>query len=237
MQVDYVGHTCFRFTSAKGKVVLTDPMFGKGFEWEGHWEKYLSSPAVKVSDMPRCDVVFVSHIHGDHFDADAVMGIVGRTKAKVLAAEEVLDTLRGKGVDGKRLVALSEKRIVKMGDLNLTAYCGYDNSQDAQGRPNKFALVVESGKTRLFYSGDCHALPPAVVGMSVDAMFYWPIDNVEKLKRAVLGLKTSTLIIMHCDRFEPGAFFCNRDMGERKRWVESVLPGMTVVAPERVTQW
>ena len=76
-QVEYLSHVCFTFTSPAGAVVVTDPFFAEGFEWQGHFERYLTPPDVAPEEISPCDVVFVSHIHGDHFDPDAVERIVG----------------------------------------------------------------------------------------------------------------------------------------------------------------
>jgi len=236
IQVDFLAHVCFRFRSPGRHIVLTDPLFADGFEWEGHRERYLSPPKVPIKSIAACDVIFVSHIHGDHFDPDAVMAIQDRTGAEVLAPAEVLEALQERGADVGLLVEAGDGTSLEYGDMMLSTFAGYDNSLDERGRANKFSLVLECGDTRIFYSGDCHELPPRVRGAKVDAMFCWPHTDDERLKALARGLQAERFVLMHCDRFEPGDFLCNRNLRKEKTRLERLLPGMKVVAPLRATR-
>lgn len=231
--VTYLSHVCFRFRTPAGRVLVTDPFFGAGFTWQGHEEKYLTPPDMPASAIKRCDVIFISHIHGDHCDADAVRTIHAQTGAKVLSAPEILEDLRAKGLPADALVEAREGAFTLFGDLRLRTYAGYDNSFDDKGRANKFALIIESESTRLFYSGDCHQLPPAVVGQAVDASFCWPHPNDAKLTALVDGLKTDTFVVMHGDRFTPGEFFCNFDLADQAKRMNALRPRLNIVIPAR----
>ena len=233
--VRYVSHVCFLFTSPSGVVVVTDPFFAEGFTWQGHFEQYLSRPAIAAGDIPRCDAVFVSHIHGDHFDPDAVAAIVSRTGAKVWTPPDVVEALRTRGLEAESLVALSDGAALQVGDISAAALAGYDNSFDDAGRSNKFSLLMEAGGTRIFYSGDCHEAPPGMAGREVDATFAWSHPDDEKLGRFCRAFGTKQYVLMHGDRFSPGGFFCNFDLEHERRRVQSVLPGVEVVLPERIT--
>ena len=59
IDIDYLGHVCFLFRSTQGNILITDPFFADGFQWNGHFEKYLTPPDVSVSDITECDAVFV----------------------------------------------------------------------------------------------------------------------------------------------------------------------------------
>ena len=92
--VQFVSHVCFLITSPRGATVLTDPLFAESFTWQGETERYLSRPDIAPDDIGRCDAIFVSHVHGDHFDPDAIEIIVGNTGAEVWAPSDVLEALR-----------------------------------------------------------------------------------------------------------------------------------------------
>ncbi len=233
VDVTYLSHVCFRFRSPEGRVLLTDPFFAPAFTWQGYEERYLTPPDVPVSAVGTCDVIFISHIHGDHCDAPAVRALHARTGARVLAAPEVLEFLRAEGLPAAALAEAREGEALRAGDLCLRAYAGYDNSFDALGRANKFALVVECGDTRLFYSGDCHTLPPAVIGCRADATFCWPHYDDAKLQALVDGLRTDTFVLMHGDRFEPGKFLCNLDLPEQARRLRALRPRLNIIIPAR----
>lgn len=60
MKLQYLGHACFRIISEMGTTVVCDPYDGKmvGFDMA----------------RVRCDVVTVSHHHGDHDCMDGILG-------------------------------------------------------------------------------------------------------------------------------------------------------------------
>jgi len=215
--------------------VATDPFFADHFEWKGHVERYLTRPAIRPEDISSCSAVFVSHIHGDHFDPEAIEAIVGTTAAEVWAPPDVADVLRGRGSCG-RVVALDGGAELRAGRITARACAGYDHSYDDLGRPNKFSLLLEADGTRLFYSGDCHEPPPDAVGDAVDAVVAWPHPDDTKLRRLVGAFRTKRLVLMHGDRFEPGDFFCNFDYDEQKRRVERLMPGMEALIPRRLAR-
>ncbi len=229
----YLSHVCFRFRTRGGKTLITDPFFGPGFVWQNKVEHYLSPPAMPATDIRRCDAIFISHEHGDHFDPPTVMQIHKQTGCKVIAAPEMLEVLASRGLPKKAQLEAKEAARVTFGDLAVTPYDGYDDSKDAKGRPNKFAITIESRGTKLFYSGDCHELPPAVRGMSVDALFSWPHPTDEELKPFVDGIDTDTFVVMHSDKFAPGDFWCNFDPKEHAKRIQKIKPGMRVRLPKR----
>lgn len=234
-EIRYVSHVCFILASPGGGVIVTDPLFAKGFSWKQHVERYLSRPDISAQDIKRCDAVFVSHIHGDHFDPDAVETIMKNTGAVVWAPADTIDALRDRGAPEAQVAAISEGQELSAADIKATAMAGYDSSYDEQGRPNKFSLLLEAGSTRVLYSGDCHEAPPAMKGKHVDAVFSWPHPDDAKLAAFGAAFKADRYVLMHGDRFDPGDFFCNMDYEAEKRRVARLLPDMEVVIPERIS--
>lgn len=232
--VRYVSHVCFILTSPQGAVILTDPLFAEGFEWKGRIERYISRPDIAAGDIRRCDGVFVSHIHGDHFDPDAIETIVRNTGAQVWAPPDVADALRERGLAEDRLVALAEGMALRLSDVAATAFAGYDCSFDEEDRPNKFSLLLECNGRRVFYSGDCHDAPPAMAGRKVDAVFAWPHPDDAKLAAFAKAIPADRYVLMHGDRFDPGDFFCNLDYEEQKSRVERLAPGVEAIIPQRI---
>ena len=237
IKVDYIAHVSFVFRSPGGAVLITDPFFAGAFEWQGHIEQYLSPPTFPPEAVTAADAIFISHIHGDHYDPDAVSRIRARTGCRVLAPQEVVEDLLERDEAEEGLVAVREAQQVAVGDLTLTAMTGYDDSVDAQERPNKFSLLIEGGTTRLFYSGDCHNPPPALRGQEVDAIFLWPHPDEEKVEAFARGLSFRTWVLMHGDRFAPGDFLCNLDMAEEQRRIQKLVPTADVVVPTRLEEF
>ena len=234
VEVDFISHVSFLFRSPGGAVVLTDPLFSGAFEWQGHIEQYLSPPPFPPEDVARCSALFISHVHGDHYDPEAVRAIRRRTGCRVLAPAEVIEDLAEQGEAAEGLMAVEEGRELAEGDFALTPMAGYDGSEDAAGRPNKFSLLLGCGGTELFYSGDCHNPPPALRGREVEAVFLWPHPDEEKVAAFAEAVRFRFWVLMHGDRFAPGDFLCNLDLEAERRRIQSLVPGVDVVVPERM---
>jgi len=238
----FLSHVCFQFRTPQGKLLLVDPFFAPGFIWRDSWETHFTRPQIKIEDIKDCDVIFVSHVHGDHCDCDALVAIQKQTSAQIIAPATVLDYVRAKGGNEKLLKLAERGKHFQYGDLHLNTYGGYDalpedkarglGSRDTLGRDDKFALTIQTGSTKLFYSGDCHELPPAVTGKKFDTMFCWPHGKDDNLKALCDGLDTNKFVIMHCGKFNPGKFYCNFDTTRQKNRIESLCPGIEVYIPK-----
>lgn len=233
VRVGFVSHTTFLFGAPDGTVLLTDPYFGGVFAWQGRPERHLQQPDVQPDSIRKCSAIFVSHIHGDHCDLNAIEVIAKRTSARVLAPWEVLEQLAHRGLSEEALVPLHDGQSIQLGTFSIMILGGYDHSFDASGRMNKFSLLLEHRQTRLWYSGDCHALPPSLNGRGLNAVFCWTSPDVLSEIRDMNPLPRR-FVIMHHDRHEPGNFWCNRNAEQDARVVSQSLVGVEVFVPDRL---
>lgn len=74
MKLQYLGHACFRIISEMGTTVVCDPFKG---DWVGF-------------DMARvrCDVVTISHHHGDHDCMDGIIGSPAELDIEIACAAD-----------------------------------------------------------------------------------------------------------------------------------------------------
>lgn len=82
LQALFVGHATF-FLQARGVHVLTDPFFSERpspVPWIG--PKRFSPPACTVAELPRVDVVLISHSHYDHLDRASVAALLLKAAAE-----------------------------------------------------------------------------------------------------------------------------------------------------------
>lgn len=69
--VAWLGHACFALRIG-GKLVLTDPYLSKAAGPLGFGPKRFVPPAVAARDLPRLDLIVLSHNHYDHLDDHAL---------------------------------------------------------------------------------------------------------------------------------------------------------------------
>jgi L-ascorbate metabolism protein UlaG (beta-lactamase superfamily) len=83
----YFGHSSFQLIYGDGTVAFIDPFFSP--------EGRDNPSAVKDAHwVKKCDLIFVTHEHHDHFEPDTITEIAERTWATVVAPRQVLRELK-----------------------------------------------------------------------------------------------------------------------------------------------
>ena len=141
MQIVWLGHSTFEI-EAEGQTLVLDP-----------WLENPSFPA--GYEIRRCDVIAVTHGHGDHLGSVIPLGL--RFGATVVANYEITTWLATKGV--KRMEAMNKGGRVKCGPFALTMTHAVHSSTIEDGgamipggEAGGFVIEVE-GKT-MYYAGD-----------------------------------------------------------------------------------
>jgi L-ascorbate metabolism protein UlaG (beta-lactamase superfamily) len=154
--VTWLGHSTVLVEIA-GKRVLTDPVFSDRVSpSQVFGPKRFFAPPLALDELPKVDVVLISHDHYDHLDRATVvdlartgprfvvpLGVGTRMRAWGIAAELIteLDWWQETVIDGLRLVCTPARHFSGRGlfDRNQTLWAGW-------------ALVGTEAK--LFFSGD-----------------------------------------------------------------------------------
>jgi L-ascorbate metabolism protein UlaG (beta-lactamase superfamily) len=85
MRVAFAGHASFLIQAA-GLNILTDPVWSERaspFGFAG--PKRVNPPGIGFDDLPRVDVVLVSHAHYDHMDLASIARLWARDQPKLVA--------------------------------------------------------------------------------------------------------------------------------------------------------
>jgi len=69
--ITWLGHAAF-IIQVGGKVILTDPYLDKVAGPWGFGPKRFVAPALKVKELPKADILLISHNHYDHLDANTI---------------------------------------------------------------------------------------------------------------------------------------------------------------------
>ncbi len=84
LSITFINHaTCL--IQIDGKNIITDPIWSKRaspVSWAG--PKRVRKPGVPFQNLPKIDVILISHNHYDHMDLDTINKIINRDNAKVI---------------------------------------------------------------------------------------------------------------------------------------------------------
>ena len=106
----WIGHASF-LINLNGTIILTDPIFSKRASPVGIFgPKRLIPPALNITDLPKIDLVTISHNHYDHLDINSLVKI------------------SKKNPDAQFLVPKGDKKILtKRGIENVSEFLWWEN--------------------------------------------------------------------------------------------------------------
>jgi L-ascorbate metabolism protein UlaG (beta-lactamase superfamily) len=116
-ELAWLGHACFALRMA-GKLVLTDPYLCETAGPAGLGPKRFIPAAVAAQDLPRVDLIAISHNHYDHIDAKALRSYRWREDTPVVCPLRVGALMRGLGFP--RVTELDWWQEWSDGDLTVT---------------------------------------------------------------------------------------------------------------------
>jgi len=197
----WVGHGTWKVRSAKWKEILIDP-----------W--VMNNPAAPeaLKKVERCDVMLVSHGHGDHI-GDAVE-IAKATKPKIVTIVELGAWLTSKGIPQDSIIAANKGGTIEVDGIKVTLVhaehsCGIQDGGQMiyGGEPVGFVVEFENGYTAYFACdtdvfgdmaliGELHKLDVAVLPIGG----FYTMDP-QRAAKAVSLLGVKTVLPMHFATF------------------------------------
>ena len=155
----WLGHSTV-LLKLDGFTVLTDPVFGRrvglsvGPMTVGL--KRLVAPALALTELPRIDLVLLSHAHMDHFDLPSLRALESRGTA-VITASRTADLLRVRRYRSVQELGWNQK--ARVGPLEVR---GVEvNHWGARMRTDHYrgynGYLIQAGKYRVLFGGDTAA--------------------------------------------------------------------------------
>ena len=152
----WLGHTTV-LLKIDGFTLLTDPVFstrvGIGLGPVTLGLKRLVAPALGIADLPKIDLVLLSHAHMDHFDLPSLRRLEHRGTAVVTAAKTG-DLLRVNRYGSVRELRWGDRAAI--GPLEIGAF--QVNHWGARMRNDTYrgynGYTIEAGRYRVLFGGD-----------------------------------------------------------------------------------
>jgi L-ascorbate metabolism protein UlaG (beta-lactamase superfamily) len=162
LRVTWMGHSSM-LLEIDGVRVLIDPVWDERaspVQWTGP-RRFFAAP-VRLENLPKVDVVLVSHDHYDHLGAGTIRALAGMESmrsAEWVTSLGVGEILRGFGVSGGRIRELdwTESVTVGGGALEITAVPARHFS--GRGMLNRFetlwsSFVLKGSEHNVYYGAD-----------------------------------------------------------------------------------
>jgi len=155
----WLGHSTVML-KLDGITILTDPVLsdrvGLSLGPMTLGLKRLVAPALRLNQLPRIDLVLLSHAHMDHFDIPTLRALENRGTSVVTAAR-TSDLLRVDRYAGVRELGWGES--ARFGDVELRAF--QVNHWGARMRRDTYrgynGYLIEAGRYRVLFAGDTAA--------------------------------------------------------------------------------
>jgi L-ascorbate metabolism protein UlaG (beta-lactamase superfamily) len=226
--VGWIGHSTM-LISLYGKIILTDPVFSRciGFDLFGITigpARY-TEPALSIEEIPRPDIILLSHAHMDHMDYPSLKFLAKKYKNEIdcITAFNTMDVVDDLPWKSLREMDWGESLLIN--DLSLkalkTRHFGWrypwerDRSRGyfSNGRSFNAYLLERKGKKVLFggdtaFTDDFQKSGEStdVALMPIGAYYPWRANHCspEEAIQMAKALKAKVFIPMHCNTFKQG---------------------------------
>ena len=249
-QLAWLGHACFALR-LDGKLVLTDPYLSRTAGPLGFGPKRFLPPALSAAELPRLDLIVISHNHYDHVDVAALRAYRWRAETPVVCPLGLAPLIRRLGFT--QVIELDWWQDWQLGGLTITALPAVHFSGRGlfdRDRTLWASMALTSPARKVWFGGDtgygaCFAeigqrMGPfdlALVGIGayepriiMEASHATPEEAVQIARdigaKAAVGMHWGSIMLTPEDPFEAPARFraaaLEQQYGEANAWIMQV---------------
>lgn len=220
VKICWLGHSTM-LIEIEGKVILTDPVFGKRpspFSFAGS-KAFPYSVEYSLDDLPKIDLVLISHDHYDHLDHKVIRRL-SEKKVNFVTTLGVGNHLESWGIERSRIIELDwwdEYQFTRTIQLTATP------ARHFSGRRinNRFSTlwaswVIKGAEHNVFFGADSGYFQgfktigakfgPFDIAMLECGQYsqYWPYIHMapEETYQAATDLNTQVLLPIHWGKFK-----------------------------------
>jgi len=146
LEITFIGHGTLMF-SYNGKVIHADPQ----------------TRFTDYKDMPKADVILVTHEHGDHLDKNAIAALK-KNGTKIILTETC-----SKQVEGGVVMKNGDTKTVS--GFKIEAVPAYNIEKPFHPKENGNGYVITFGDKRVYVAGDTENVPEMKKLKNIDVAF------------------------------------------------------------------
>lgn len=153
MRVTWVGHASV-LVQTPGLNILTDPVWSERAGPFGFGPKRVAAPGIALADLPKIDLILISHNHYDHLDLTTLKKLYDRDRPAIVTSLGNDAILRSEGVPA---TALDWRQVQRVAGANVHVVRNHHWSSRwfvDRNRALWSAFVVELPGGNLFFAGD-----------------------------------------------------------------------------------
>lgn len=249
-ELAWLGHACFAMRLG-GKLVLTDPYLGDVAGPFGFGPKRFLPPALRAEQLPRLDLIVISHNHYDHIDTQALGAYRWRAETPVVCPLGLVPLLRRQGY--RDVIELDWWQDAEFGELTVTALPAVHFSGRGPFDRNRTlwaSMALASAERKVWFGGDtgygacfreigerAGPFDLALVGIGayepriiMEASHATPEEAIMIARdigaRAAVGMHWGSIMLTPEDPFEAPARFrqaaLEQQFGEQNAWILQV---------------
>ncbi len=157
LKVTYINHATV-LIQMDGLNILTDPIWSDRagpFSWLG--TKRVRAPGVKMEDLPRIDVVLISHDHYDHLDLPTLHTISTRDQPLILAGLGIKPFLESNGLSHVIQLDWWQEYVLKSSSMKFVFVPALHTSGRRIFEENSTlwgGFIMEGTSGRVYFAGD-----------------------------------------------------------------------------------
>jgi len=152
LKMTFVGHGTLMFTFG-GKIIHVDPV----------------SREADYTQMPKADLILITHEHGDHLDPEAIAAVRQEDTAIVLTekcAAAVADGTVMRNGDVREVMGLKIEAVPAYNILHMRS-----SGQPYHPRGDGNGYIIAFGDTRVYVAGDTENTPEVKALTDIDVAF------------------------------------------------------------------
>lgn len=153
MAATWVGHATVLVQSA-GFAMLTDPIWAERAGPLGIGPKRVTKPGIRIDDLPKIDLIVVSHNHYDHMDLDTLKALWDRDRPVIVTSLGNETIMAAHGIDA---VALDwgQSRAVGPAVVHVARNHHWSTRWGSdRNRALWSSFVVDTPAGRVYFAGD-----------------------------------------------------------------------------------
>lgn len=145
------GQAGFILKSRSGQLLGIDLYLSECVErLEGHMGFKRLLPRILEPEELALEGIIATHPHWDHFDMDAMPGLLKNGKTKLFASVDCRALVHDLGLSEDRISYVEPGQTKRLGDVTLH----FINCDHGSGAPDAVGVVIELDGKRLFFAGD-----------------------------------------------------------------------------------